>query len=66
MKSRTSSTVSAGFACGNSTRQSVVQLLAPSTFAASTSAEGTLVKNDRSQNVPNDTERAICGRIRAQ
>ena len=56
----------AGRPNGTSTRQSVVQLDAPSIRAASSSDRGADRKNARIQNVPNATDSATCGRISAQ
>ena len=56
----------AGRPNGTSTRQSVVQLEAPSIRAASSSERGVARKKARIQKVPNATESATCGRISAQ
>jgi hypothetical protein len=56
----------AGRAVGSRTRHRVVQLEAPSIRAASSSDRGEDRKNARIQNVPNDTDRAISGRMSAQ
>jgi hypothetical protein len=56
----------AGLPNGTSTRQSVVQLDAPSIRAASISEAGAARKKARIQNVPNATESATCGRMSAQ
>ena len=58
--------VSAGLACGSSTRQRVEKLDAPSSREASTSDIGVERKNARIQNVPKGIESPIWGRISAQ
>ena len=56
----------AGRACGSSTRRSTPKLDAPSIRAASISDRGEERKNARIQNVPNETDCPIWGRISAQ